>query len=259
MENQFLDLTQPLEEEISVFETMRSYDGYILGLEDHLTRLEESARDLGIPSPPPREELKRKIQEELGRFGQTHARIRPTLFRSGLRFFVQALPAMDPSWYEDGVTIATTPDRLPLVHAAPVGAKATWYGPQALTHLTHPGSNFEILFLDTDGFVGELRINNLFIVKLGILKTPPAVHILNGVTRRVMLDLASQIAITVEEIPLSRHDIYNADECFITNSVVEVLPVRSLDGRMIGSGKPGPIAKKLRELYQRAIHEKASS
>ncbi len=256
-EDDFLSITRPLEEETSVFETLRSYGGHILGLDEHLTRLGESANTLKIPFPYTAAELKEKISDALKRFGAKDALIRPTVYRAKLHFFTFPIPKLDPSWYEDGIKVTTAPERLSLTNAAPVGAKSTWYGPQALTHLMeHLQDSFEVLFLDPLGFVGEPRVNNIFIVKQNVLKTPPPVHILNGVTRRVMLDLARRSPMTVEETPLTRHDLYNADECFITNSVIEALPVSRLDGRKIGCGKAGPVARKLRELYQKAIYGK---
>jgi len=246
-----IPIEQPLEEEISVFETMRSYGGKIMGFEEHLTRLEESAKTLNLPLSTSREDLKKAIEKELIPFGEKEATIRPTLFRSHIRFIAKPLRELKKEWYEKGVEVTTSPARLPLIQDASSGAKSISYGPQALTHLTHLQHNFEILFLDAEGFVGELRINNIFLVKDNVLKTPPAIHILNGVTRRVMLKLARSIPIEVEEFPLTRHDFYNADECFLTNSVVEALPIRCLDGRVIGSGRPGPVTKKLRELYQK--------
>jgi len=257
MKDDFLKIERPLEEEVSVFETIRNYGGHILGLNEHLTRLKESANTLGIPFAYSAAELKEKIAVELKRFGSPDAIIRPTVYRDKLYFFVSAVPRLDPVWYEEGIKMTAVAERLSLTNAAPVGAKSTWYGPQALTYLMeHLQDSFEVLFLDPLGFVGEPRVNNIFIVKQNLLKTPPAVHILNGVTRRVMLDLARQIPLAVEETPLTRHDLYNADECFITNSVIEALPVRELDGRRIGSGKAGPVARKLRELYQKAIYGK---
>jgi len=255
MENDFLNITRPLEEEISVFETIRSYGGHMLGLDEHLVRLRESANTLGIPVPHSREELKARISEELDRFGSYDAIIRPTIYKDKLHFFVSDVRWLDPAWYEGGMKMMTAPEPLPLPNAAPVGAKSTWYGPQALTLLMgHFQDSCEILFLDPHGFVGEPRITNIFIVKRGVLMTPPAVHILNGVTRRVMLDLARKIPVDVKETPLTRHDVYNADECFITNSIIEALPISKLDGRVIASGKAGPVARKLRALYQKAIY-----
>jgi branched-chain amino acid aminotransferase len=248
-----IPLSKTPEREISVFETMRSYGGKIVGLEGHLERLEESARTLGLPAPFDRGDLKKEVLSELDKHGGKDVLIRPTLFRSGIRFIVTPFKRPDEVMYERGVEINTSEVRLPRVNAAPIGAKSNWYGPQALSYLTHLKDSFEVLYLDTEGFVGELRINNIFIIKNGRLKTPPPLNILNGLTRRLMLDLARSIPLDTKETLLTRHDLYNADECFLTNSVLEVLPIIKMDGRVIASGKPGEFTKKMRQLYHETI------
>jgi len=208
---------------------------------------------LGIPTGFDREELKRQIYKELKELGKKNAVIRPTVFKAAIKFFVSPLRKIDENFYRKGVEVTTSVTRLPSVNAAPVGAKSNWYGPQALSYLTHLRDNFEVLYLDNNGLVGEHRINNIFMIKKGILKTPPAVHILNGVTRRLMIDLARSIPVETEETFLTRHDFYNADECFLTNSVLEAMPIVKIDGRTIGSGEPGKVTSKLRQLYQERI------
>jgi branched-chain amino acid aminotransferase len=94
--------------------------------------------------------------------------------------------------------------------------------------------------------VAECTGDNIFIVKDGVLKTPPTdAGILEGITRNAVIKLAQEAGITVREMTLIRHDIYVADECFLTGTAAEVVPVTSLDGRPIGSGKPGPVTKDL--------------
>lgn len=249
----FIPLSKTPEKEISCFETMRSYNGKILGLEEHITRLQESSKTLGFSRPLDREELKQQIFGELKNFGKKNAVVRPTVFRSTIKFFVSPLPKIEDRLYRKGIEVKTSPTRLPSVHAAPVGAKSNWYGPQALSYLTHLRKCFEVIYLDNNGFVGEHRINNIFMVKDNVLKTPPAVHILNGVTRRLMIDLARSIPIETEETFLTRHELFNADECFLTNSVLEAMPIVKIDGRTIGKGKPGQVTQQLRQLYQERI------
>ncbi len=251
--NLTIPIQSALEEEVSVFETMRSYSGTIIGFDEHIERIQESAKTIGLPFKLKAAELKSQIKMELKNFGGRNAVIRPTVFKSGIKFFISKPRLIDPKFYEKGVEVATSAARLSPVNAAPVGAKSNFYGPQALSYLTHLRNYFEIMYLDSDGFVGELQINNIFLIKNNILKTPPAVHILNGVTRRLVLNLAEQVPIEVMETPLTRHDFYNADECFLTNSIVEIMPVIKIDGRLIGSGKPGQLTKRLRKHYQEVI------
>ena len=110
----------------------------------------------------------------------------------------------------------------------------------------------EALMLNHKGEVAECTGDNIFIVKDGILKTPPTeAGILEGLTRNAVMKLAGEAGITVEETPMVRHDIFVADECFLTGTAAEVIAVVSLDGRKIGSGKPGPITNDLLERFRK--------
>ena len=104
--------------------------------------------------------------------------------------------------------------------------------------------------LNHKGEVAECTGDNIFIVKHGVLKTPPAdAGILEGVTRNTVMELARAASIPVQETALTRHDIYTADECFLTGTAAEVIPVVKCDGRAIGTGKPGPVTRRLRERF----------
>jgi len=106
------------------------------------------------------------------------------------------------------------------------------------------------------GHVAECTGDNIFIVKNGVLKTPPSdAGILEGITRNVVIELAKEAGIEVQETTLIRHDIYVADECFLTGSAAEVIPVNKLDGRTIGAGKPGPVTRQLRTRFQEYVRE----
>ena len=109
----------------------------------------------------------------------------------------------------------------------------------------------EALMLNHKGEVAECTGDNIFIVKNGVLKTPPVdAGILEGITRNAVMELARAAGIPVEETAMVRHDIYVADECFLTGSAAEVIAAISLDGRQIGSGKPGPVTQKLLQLFR---------
>jgi branched-chain amino acid aminotransferase len=116
---------------------------------------------------------------------------------------------------------------------------------------TNAGS-VEALMMNHKGEVAECTGDNIFIVKDGVLKTPPAdAGILEGITRNAVIRLARDAGITVEETTLLRHDLYVADECFLTGTAAEVIPVVTLDARPIGTGKPGPITADLRRRFQK--------
>jgi branched-chain amino acid aminotransferase len=114
----------------------------------------------------------------------------------------------------------------------------------------------EALMLNHKGEVAECTGDNVFVVKRGLLRTPPLeAGILEGVTRNAVLELARAADIPTQEIPLTRHDIYSADEVFLTGTAAEVIPVVKCDGRVIGTGKPGPITLQLRERFHVLVRQ----
>jgi branched-chain amino acid aminotransferase len=114
----------------------------------------------------------------------------------------------------------------------------------------------EALMLNHKGEVAECTGDNVFIVKHGVLKTPSIeAGILEGITRNAVIELARQAGIAVQEIPLTRHDIYTADECFLTGTAAEVIPVVKCDARSIGTGKPGMVTRQLREKFQQLVRK----
>jgi branched-chain amino acid aminotransferase len=113
------------------------------------------------------------------------------------------------------------------------------------------GGYEEAVMLNAEGFVAECTGDNVFIVKAGKLLTPPlAAGALYGITRRTVMDLAIEKGVPVDESNLSRYDLFNADECFLTGTGAEIVPVVKIDGRTIGTGRPGPLTRLLEEHYQ---------
>ncbi len=107
----------------------------------------------------------------------------------------------------------------------------------------------EALILDTSGYVSEGTGQNIFIVRDGVLLTPPLPSILEGITRKSIIEMAKKAKIKVQEVNITRDEVYIADEAFFTGTAAEVTPIREVDGRMIGKGKPGPITKKLQKQF----------
>ncbi len=107
----------------------------------------------------------------------------------------------------------------------------------------------EALFLDTNGYVSEGTGQNIFILRDGVLLTPPLPSILEGITRKSIIEMARKEKIKVQEVNLTRDEVYIADEAFFTGTAAEVTPIREVDGRVIGKGKPGPVTKKLQKLF----------
>ena len=107
----------------------------------------------------------------------------------------------------------------------------------------------EALLLDTDGYVSEGSGENIFMVKDGVLKTTPLTSVLNGITRNSVIKIAKDAGIAVLEGRFSRDELYIADEAFFTGTAAEITPIRELDDRMIGEGKPGPVTKKIQDTF----------
>ncbi len=242
------------EEEIGIFESVRTYNGKIFKLEDHLKRFAESAKTAGrvCDISRLRKELQasvRAFQSEQGSKDDIFLRI--TLWRDEV-FVMAGSRKHSEKIYKTGVALKTSPVRRSHVNAQPSGAKTTAYQNALLASLEpKPEEVYEWLFLDHQGFVTEVRIGNIFILKDGVLITPSTTGILNGVTRLFVLECARQLKISVKEVPISRHEIFNADEAFLTNTSWEILPVRELDGRRIGTEIPGHLTLKLHELFKK--------
>src|SRR5947207_15548663 len=114
----------------------------------------------------------------------------------------------------------------------------------------------ESLMLNHMGEIAECSGDNIFLVKDGVLRTPPIdAGILEGITRGAVLELARAARLPVQETALTRHDVFIADQCFLTGTAAEIIPVVKCDGRAIGAGKPGPITKQLREAFQRMTRQ----
>ena len=236
-----------------IFESLRSYDGIIFRVEEHLDRFFESAKTLGLEIPESRSELKNRLAKSLRDSGRKDAFLRLTLVSREI--FVLVTERTHPrEIYERGVSLHTTAVKRNPSQAAFPEAKSTSCLNQVLGTLdpTPPGT-YEILFLDSEGFLTEARIGNLFLIKKGQLLTPPPHGLLNGVTRKFVIECARFGKIPVEETPLTRHELFNADEAFLTNTSWEILPIREVDGRRVDSGIPAPLTKKLQAIFRRRL------
>ncbi|MCK5506485.1 MAG: branched-chain amino acid transaminase, partial [Thermodesulfovibrionia bacterium] len=117
----------------------------------------------------------------------------------------------------------------------------------------------EALILDTSGFVSEGTGQNIFIVRDGVLMTPPLPSVLEGITRKSIIEMAQKEKIRVCETNFTRDEVYIADEAFFTGTAAEVTPIREVDGRSIGNGKPGPVTKKLQDLFFKIVKGESKS
>jgi len=244
-----------------VFEGIRVYSGRIFRFNEHMDRLYESARSIGLTVPLSRGELEEAVIYTVKTNGLRDAYIRLVITRGvgdlgldprkcehgSVIVIVDKIQLYPEKLYKEGISVITastrrvSPDMLnPLV-------KSLNYLNNILANMeaNHAGCP-ESLMLNAQGLVAECSGDNIFIVKNGKLLTPgPDQGILLGVTRAVTIELAGKLGITVHESQLTRHDIYVADECFLTGTGAELVPVISLDDRTIGDGRPGPITGKL--------------
>ena len=255
-----------------LFEGIRSYNGKVFKLDEHLDRLYYSATALMIHIAIPQEAMRLAVLELCRKNDHQNGYIRLTVTRCvGLGLDPKHLPkdanvyisteqlALYPKeMYENGLAIVTVSTRLPSPQVIDPRVKCTGKyanNVQAKMEANRAGAG-EGLMLNQQGFVAECTGDNIFVVKDGIVKTPPPYGCgLEGITRNTVIMLARANGIEVEEVMMTQYDIYNAHECFLTGTGAEVIPAVSLDGRPIGTGKPGPVSLRLIELFRAHTRE----
>lgn len=244
-----------------VFEGIRAYQGRIFRLEQHLDRLYDSARALLLEIPLSREAMREAILETVRRNGLRDAYIRPIVARGvgdlGLDprkcrgatvvIIVDAIQLYPPQAYERGLRAVTARTRKIRPDMLNPRIKSLNYLNNILARIeaNRAGAD-EALLLTRDGYVCECSADNLFVVTRGEVWTPPPhLGLLRGVTRDTVLALAREAGLPAAERVFTLHDVYTADECFLTGTGAEVGPVVEVDGRRIGDGRPGPVTARL--------------
>ncbi len=233
-----------------VFETCRVRDGKILHLKEHLTRLKASLKTLEISceeSP-----IRRALEEAAA--GLREGTVRIAVRRRGRPRFIlhrrSGLP-YSAAVIQRGIAVRTVPTRWPLNAGGTAQVKGSERVNGVLSRL-EGGDSAEVLRMGSHGYLTEGTISNLFLVREGALMTPPAwLGVLEGVTRAQVIRAARRLKIPVKEIPLTRHELFNAQEAFLTNVLMGILPIRQADGRRIGARFPGPITRRLMEILRR--------
>jgi branched-chain amino acid aminotransferase len=248
-----------------VFEGIRVYHGKVFRLKEHIDRLYDSARALWLEIPIGRDEMIRAVEDTVKANEKRDGYIRLLVTRGpgtlGLDprkcepqviIIVDDISLYPRELYDNGLEIITAATIRNHPAALNPRVKSLNYLNNILAKIEAiRGGCLEALMLNHKGEVAECTGDNIFVVKRGeMLTTPLDAGILEGVTRNAVIELAAKAGIPCRELTMTRHDIYTADEFFLTGTAAEIIAVVKCDGRPIGTGKPGPITKRLRELFQ---------
>lgn len=238
---------------------MRAYSGKIFRLQAHLQRLSASAQYLDVTMPPP-EQLAKRLRRALTSSGIREAIVRVALIPDQVRVaspsvVVDVVQPPTPAMYANGIRVAIVPTRrFPINQIDPEAKFSARLGSiMAVMEAQLRGAD-EALFTDGSGYVTESTASNLGMLYHGtFIATPCWQGLLSGVTWQALVELAAELRIPYQEMPVSRHELYNADEAFVTSTIKEVLPVTAIDGRRIGTGRPGPQTKRLRRAFRSLV------
>lgn len=255
-----------------VFEGIRIYHGRVFRLTEHLERLYESARSICMEIPIPLAEMEKATLDTVAANNLQDGYIRLVITRGvgslGLNPFQCPRPSIiiiansislySPERYEKGLTLITCATRRPTPAALSPQVKSLNYLNNVMAKIEAMQAGCEEgIMLNEQGYVAECTGDNVFIVKRGQVFTPPiAAGALDGITRQAVIDLVAKIGLTCSEKMMTRHDLFTADECFLTGTAAEVIPAVQLDRRIIGTGLPGPVTQRVVEAFHDLVkHE----
>ncbi len=248
-----------------VFEGIRAYHGRVFKLREHIDRLFCSAKAILLNIPMSHAHIMRAVVEACHMNKIRDGYIRLVVTRGagtlGLNpnrcknpsviIIADKIQLYPPALYQKGMEIVTVPTTRNLHSALNPAIKSLNYINNILAKIEANNAGVEeAVMLNAEGFVAECTGDNLFIVKNRALFTPPlSAGALYGITRQTVIELAEEAGLKVSEPNLTRYDLFNADECFLTGTGAELIPVVKIDGRVIGTGRPGPITRRLEEDY----------
>src|SRR6185503_14410745 len=248
-----------------IFEGIRAYNGRVFKLKEHIDRLFYSAKAILLNIPLSHAEIMQAVVDTCRQNGIRDGYVRLLVTRGvgglGLNpnkckkpsviIIADKIQLYPAEMYERGLDIITVPTVRNLHSALNPAIKSLNYLNNILAKIeANNGGCEEAIMLNSEGYVSECTGDNVFIIKDGQMFTPPlSAGALYGITRGVVMDLARQSGIPVSEPNLTRYDMFIADECFLTGTGAELIPVTKIDGRVIGNGKPGRITRNLVKKY----------
>lgn len=254
-----------------IFEGIRFYNGRVFRLEEHLNRLWDSARSICLEIPMTMREVTEAVLETIR---QNHLRdgyIRLLVTRGVGNLGLNPVQCKHPSViiiaatialyheniYRKGLTIVTCATRRTSPAALNPAVKSLNYLNNVMARIeANLAGADEALMLNDAGNVAECTADNVFIIKRGQIFTPPiTAGALRGITRSIVFEIAAELGIKIMEADITRHDVFIADECFLTGTAAEIVPVVKADGRLIGNGKPGPITVRTISRFHAMTHE----
>jgi len=249
-----------------VFEGIRAYQGRVFKLKEHIDRLFESAQSINLRIELSKEEMEGVVLDSLRANNLTDGYIRLVVTRGkgdlgldprkcprSMIFCIATTIRLYPEeLYGKGMEVITVATRRNIPEALNPRIKSLNYLNNVMARIEANQAGVpEAIMLNNDGYVAEATADNIFVVKNGILITPPSfVGILEGITRNTVMGLAVEQGVPVREQVFTRHDLYVADECFLTGTAAEIIAVVKVDGRQIGNGIPGPVTANLTRSFR---------
>lgn len=254
-----------------IFEGIRFYNGRVFRLEEHLDRLWDSARSICLEIPMSKREMTEALLETVRQNDLRDGYIRLLVTRGvgnlGLNpaqcetpsvIIIAATITLYPeAMYQNGLTVVTVATRRTNPAALNPAVKSLNYLNNVMARIeANLAGADEALMLNDSGNVAECTADNVFVVKRGQIFTPPiTAGALRGITRSVVFEIAAELTVKITEADITRHDVFIADECFLTGTAAEIIPVIKADGRPIGNGKPGPITARMIARFRELTRE----
>ena len=262
---------------LAVFEGIRCYKGVkgsaIFRLDEHVDRLFDSAHIFQMEMPYTKAQIKDAILETVRANGLDECYIRPLvyigygamgIYVSGpIKVAIAAWPwgaYLGEEGIKNGIKVRVSSFTRHHVNISMTRAKVTgsYVNSQLAKREAKANGCDEAILLDPEGYVAEGTGENVFMVRKGVIKTTPLTSILEGITRESVMELASEMKLKVVEERFTRDELYIADEAFFTGTAAEVTPIREVDGRLIGGGKPGPVTRKIQKAFFDIVQGKSA-